>query len=130
MPASVAEMSQRLTAALPGFMSAVGHADMTGNVMLADDLSPISAALDAYDRAVAMRERGSTMQDVTATSAMRASNQRKPRKSADDQIGLHLCYGEIGISAVAAAARYQSGAKNPGGPPAAIELDERGAAVA
>jgi hypothetical protein len=70
------------------------------------------------------------MQNVTATSANKASNQRKPRKSSEDQIALHLCYGQIGISAVAAAARYQSGAKNPGCPPATIELDERGAAVA
>jgi hypothetical protein len=53
-----------------------------------------------------------------------------PRKSADEQIALHLCYGQIGISAVAAAARYQSGAKNPGYPPTIVKLDERGAAVA
>jgi hypothetical protein len=70
------------------------------------------------------------MQNVTATSASKASNQRKPRKTSEDQIALHLCYGQIGISAVASAARYQSGAKNPGCPPATIELDERGAAVA
>jgi hypothetical protein len=103
---------------------------MTGNVTVADDLSPISAVLSAYDRAVATRERGSIMQNVSATSAKKASNLRKPRKTSEDQIALHLCYGQIGISAVAAAARYQSGAKNPGYPPATIELDERGAVVA
>jgi hypothetical protein len=70
------------------------------------------------------------MQDTTAKSAKKTSNQRKPRKSADEQIALHLCYGQIGISAVAAAARYQSGAKNPGDPPATVKLDERGAAIA
>jgi len=70
------------------------------------------------------------MQDVTAKSAKTTSHQRKPRKSADEQIALHLRYRQIGISAVAAAARYQSGAKNPGYPPATVELDERGAAVA
>jgi hypothetical protein len=69
------------------------------------------------------------MQDMTAKSAKKTSNQRKPRKSADEQIALHLCYGQIGISAVAAAARYQSGAKNPGHPPATVKLDERGAAL-
>lgn len=69
------------------------------------------------------------MPDVTAKSANRTGNQRKPRKSADEQIALHLCYGQIGISAVAAAARYQSGAKNPGCPPAIVKLDERGAAI-
>jgi hypothetical protein len=69
------------------------------------------------------------MQDMMAKSAKKTSNQRKPRKSADEQIALHLCYGQIGISAVAAAARYQSGAKNPGHPPATVKLDERGAAL-
>jgi hypothetical protein len=70
------------------------------------------------------------MQDTTAKSAKKTGNQRKPRKSADEQIALHLCYGQIGISAVAAAARYQSGAKNPGHPPATVKLDDRGAAIA
>jgi hypothetical protein len=69
------------------------------------------------------------MQDMMAKSAKKTSNQRKPRKSADEQIALHLCYGQIGISAVAAAARYQSGAKNPGHPPGTVKLDERGAAL-
>jgi hypothetical protein len=53
------------------------------------------------------------MQDVTVKSAKKISNQPKPRKSSDEQIALHLRYRQIGISAVAAAARYQSGAKNP-----------------
>jgi hypothetical protein len=70
------------------------------------------------------------MQDVTAKSAKKTSNQRKPRKASDEQIALHLRYRQIGISAVAAAARYQSGAKNPGHASAAIRLDERGAAIA
>lgn len=68
------------------------------------------------------------MNDLTASTA-KNSNQRKPRKSSDDQIALHLCYGEIGISAVAAAARYQGGAKNPASAPVAIRSDERGAPV-
>jgi len=70
------------------------------------------------------------MQEVTAKSANKISNQRKPRKSSDEQIALHLCYRQIGISAVAAAARYQSGAKNPAQAPAANRLDERDTAVA
>jgi hypothetical protein len=76
-----------------------------------------------------MRERGSIMQDVTARSAKKTASQRKPRRATDDQIALHLCYRQIGISAVAAAARYQSGAKNPGSPPVSVELDKRGAAI-
>lgn len=69
------------------------------------------------------------MQDVTAKSARRTGNQRKPRKSADEQIALHLRYRQIGISAVAAAARYQGGAKNPGYPPTTVKLDERGVVI-
>jgi hypothetical protein len=70
------------------------------------------------------------MPDVAARSASRAGNQRKPRKCSDAQSALDLRYGEIGISAVAAAARYQSGARNPDPPPVIVELDERGAAIA
>jgi hypothetical protein len=53
------------------------------------------------------------MTDVTAKSAQKTNNRRKPRKSSDEHTALQLCYRQIGISAVAAAARYQSGAKNP-----------------
>src|SRR5271156_4043273 len=104
----------------------------TANVMLADDLPPISAALTAYHRQCRQRRRewGSIMQEVTAKSAKKISNQRKPRKSSDEQIALHLCYRQIGISAVAAAARYQSGAKNPAQAPAANRPDERDAVIA
>jgi hypothetical protein len=70
------------------------------------------------------------MPDNAAGSAKKTSAQRKPRKCADPQTALDLRYGQIGISAVAAAARYQSGARNPGHPQVVIELDERGAAVA
>ena len=70
------------------------------------------------------------MSDVAARSAKRANNQCKPRKCADAQTALDLRYGEIGISAVAAAARYQSGARNPGHPPVVVKLDERAAAIA
>lgn len=33
-------------------------------------------------------------------------------KSSEEAVALHLCYRQIGISAVAAAARYQGSAKN------------------
>ena len=65
------------------------------------------------------------MQDVTVKSAKKTANQRKPRKSADEQIALHLRYRQIGISA-----RYQGDAKNTSCAPATVKLDERGAAVA
>ncbi|HML07740.1 MAG TPA: hypothetical protein VK430_06380 [Xanthobacteraceae bacterium] len=37
---------------------------------------------------------------------------RQDRKSSDEYIALQRCYGEIGISAVAAAIRYFGDAKN------------------
>jgi hypothetical protein len=78
------------------------------------------------------------MPDVAAKSAKnsatkqaeKTNSQRKPRKCSDPHTALDLRYGQIGISAVAAAARYQSGARNPGNPPVVVKLDDRGAAVA
>jgi len=43
---------------------------------------------------------------------------------------LQLCYGQIGISAVAAAVRYQGDAKNPAYTPVAMKTDDRGTTVA
>ena len=94
------------------------------------DLSPTSAALDAYDRAVAHDKGTGKMPDIAAGSQKKTNAQRKPRKCPDPQTALDLRYGQIGISAVAAAARYQSGARNPGHPQVVVELDERGAAIA
>lgn len=64
------------------------------------------------------------MKDVAANPAKNAEHQR-PRSSSDEHTALHLCYGQIGISAVAAAARYQGEAKNPAYAPVAIKSDER-----
>jgi hypothetical protein len=70
------------------------------------------------------------MTDVMAESATKTGNLRKPRKSSQDH-ALHLCYGQIGIPAVAAAARYQGGAKNPAhASPVTIGPDEPGTALA
>jgi hypothetical protein len=101
------------------------------NVTTAHDLSPISAALAAYDRYRSReREWGSRMNNVTADTAKNISNQRAARKASDDNLALHLCYGQIGISAVAAAVRYQGEAKNPAYAPVAIKVDDRGATAA
>ena len=62
------------------------------------------------------------MPDATAKTANKTDNQ--PRKSTADHIALHLSYGQIGISAVAAAARYQGGGKNLAYAPVAIKSDE------
>ena len=52
------------------------------------------------------------MQNLIAALANKTNPQPKPHHTYPDQ--LHLLYGQIGISAVVAAARYQSVAKNPG----------------
>ena len=54
------------------------------------------------------------MQDVTAEIAYK-NREKQPavRKSSNGNIALQHCYGQIGISAVAAALRYQSDRKNP-----------------
>ena len=54
------------------------------------------------------------MQPMRSVLANKTSSRRQPCKSSDQQVALHLRYAKIGIAAVAAAARYQSGAKNPG----------------
>jgi hypothetical protein len=70
------------------------------------------------------------MPEVDTKSLTRTNSQRKPQMRSDASTALDLSYGQIGISAVAAAARYQSGARNPGHPPVVVKLDERGAAIA
>jgi len=65
---------------------------------------------------------------MQAAWAEQAKN--KPKKSNDrnverDATALAGCYGQIGISAVAAAARYQGGAKNPAYAPASSKWRDR-----
>jgi hypothetical protein len=67
------------------------------------------------------RERVTTMPNATATAAKKTD---KLRKSSSKNIALQLCYGQIGISAVAAAVRYQGGAKNPAYAPVVIKTDD------
>lgn len=67
------------------------------------------------------------MNDVTADAAKKTANQRAARKSSDENLALQLCYRQIGISAVAAAVRYQGDAKNPAYAPVAMKTDDGGA---
>ena len=58
------------------------------------------------------------MQDVTANSAEKTDKKTAPMRANDRQASGELgkvdhCFGQIGISAVAAAVRYQGSAKNP-----------------
>jgi len=60
------------------------------------------------------------MQDATTFDAKKTGSSRN---SAEQHTALQLCYGAIGISAVAAAVRYQGEAKNPAYAPAAARVD-------
>jgi hypothetical protein len=86
-----------------------------GNVTTAHDLSPISAALAGYDLIIAHtgEELGFRMQDVIAEVAKKTALVRGDDREVSGTAALDNRYGQIGISAVAAAVRYQGGAKNP-----------------
>jgi outer membrane cobalamin receptor len=68
--------------------------------------------------------------DVAQNTARNTASQRAARKAAEENLALQLCYGQIGISAVAAAVRYQGDAKNPAYAPVAMKADDRGATSA
>jgi len=61
---------------------------------------------------------------------VKSENAEKTGKSSDEAVALHLCYRQIGISAVAAAARYQGSAKNQAYAPVDNRLDRHEPAVA
>jgi hypothetical protein len=66
------------------------------------------------------------MTDATADKAKMTVPERKDDRSrASEMTALDRRYGEIGISAVAAAARYQGGAKNPAYAPAPARWYDR-----
>ncbi len=101
--------------------------DAVLNVTARDDLPPISAPLTLYDRVIAHRKRewGSIMADAT----VKAAHQIDQKLGSSDHIALHLRYQQIGISAVAAAVRYQGSAKNQAYAPVAIEPEDGDAAL-
>jgi len=67
------------------------------------------------------------MPDVTADSAKK-TDQNRP--DTGEKSALDGCYRQIGISAVAAAARYQGDAKNPAYAPASTTWHDRMAEAA
>jgi hypothetical protein len=79
-------------------------------------LLPISAALARH---LEERLKASTEQQMTKKNAA-ASSQNNSR----NEPNLDSRYGEIGISAVAAALQYQSEAKNPAYAPVAAQLEK------
>jgi hypothetical protein len=65
------------------------------------------------------------MPQATAAMANKTQKPSQPRKSATEGASLDHRYGQIGISAVAAAARYQGGAKNPAYAPSQNNAPDR-----
>jgi hypothetical protein len=60
---------------------------------------------------------------MTKTQADTAQKDQSVQKPPEGLGMLVHCYGQIGISAVAAAARYQGAAKNPAYAPASMNID-------
>ncbi len=79
------------------------------------ELPPNSAALVAYKLITTDkgRERVSTMQDLAAEKAKDSGQKTTELTRSRENTALDQCYRQIGISAVAAAVRYQGDAKNP-----------------
>jgi hypothetical protein len=74
---------------------------------------------------------GSTMSDTSAELAKKTNqNSQDDCKVPRDDTTLDCRYGQIGISAVAAAARYQGSAKNPAYAPTSNKWRDRLADVA
>jgi len=66
------------------------------------------------------------MKHVTAETAKKTAQKAdQTAKPAEERTALDLRYGQIGISAVAAALRYQGAAKNPAYAPALIRWTDR-----
>ncbi len=87
-------------------------------------MPPISAALLAYNFIIAdsRREWGSVMTNAKAETANKTAQTDRAPEISDETIAqngsLDGRYRQIGISAVAAAVRYQGAAKNPAYAPA------------
>jgi hypothetical protein len=95
--------------------------------MTAHDLSPISAALAAYAFIIAQPNGNGVlkMQDVSANSAQKTGPKKGHGETSGEATALTGRYGQIGISAVAAAVRYQGSAKNPAYAPASSQWRHR-----
>lgn len=106
-------------------MHLTAHA--SGNVTARCILSPISAALFAYNFTIIdnAREWGFVMTNVTAATANKTARAEKMPGSSDHAASLDGRYRQIGISAVAAAVRYQGSAKNTAYAPVPLKWQDR-----
>jgi hypothetical protein len=101
--------------------------------MIGHDLLRISAALARHFTAPRGLSQSTKKRPKTTSSTekkMTKNNAVQSKPSARrSEPNLDSRYGEIGISAVAAALPYQSDVKNPAYAPAVHQLDERAAEV-
>lgn len=67
------------------------------------------------------------MRDATADSTKKTDSKKRTHHHtlSNDHTALDRCYGQIGISAVAAAVRYQGSAKNPAYAPTPTQWRDR-----
>jgi hypothetical protein len=105
-----------------------GRLRFVSNVMIRHDLLRISAALRRHPM-----NRGAFRKDEQANSNRVGSTEKKMTKNntAQSSENARRCepnldsrYGQIGISAVAAALQYQSEVKNPAYAPSVHEIDK------
>jgi hypothetical protein len=104
----------------PGGIDTIGH-----------DFRPISAALDRHlnrgssscDEQSSDKSKKTVTEPVMNSTNAQAKHQAKQPRTR--RIDLDSRYGEIGISAVAAALQYKSEAKVPANAPAAAPADAR-----
>jgi hypothetical protein len=69
------------------------------------------------------------MTTATAEMAKKINQNNEPREIPGESLALDRCYRQIGISAVAAAVRYQGGSKNPAYAPVPLNWHDRGEAA-
>jgi hypothetical protein len=65
------------------------------------------------------------MQDVSAALAKKTKQKQDNDRKIRGEAALTGCYGQIGISAVVAAVRYQGSAKNPAYAPVSSQWRDR-----
>ena len=65
------------------------------------------------------------MKDVAADKAKNTAPEDDAARLSTERTALDRCYGQIGISAVAAAVRYQGAAKNPAYAPVVLNWYDR-----
>jgi hypothetical protein len=65
------------------------------------------------------------MKDIAAQAAKKTTQSRQNAGHSQENLALDRRYGQIGISAVAAAARYQGAGKNEAYAPVELKWDDR-----